>query len=81
MLCIDNKTNQEILQKVVHMYRILISLRDLRWVRRYVGRFARLAMIGCYYRCENGNGFSCGHSKNPFPFSQRNLGKEISYER
>ena len=34
-------------------------------------------MIECIYRCETGNGFSCGHSENPFPVSQRILGKEI----
>lgn len=39
-----------------------------------VGRFARLATIGCIYRGETGFGFSCGHSENPKPVSPRNLG-------
>lgn len=47
------------------------------WFRRIVGRFARLSMIECIYRCETGYGFSCEHSENPYPVSQRNLGKVL----
>lgn len=42
-----------------------------------VGRFARLVMIECIYRCETEFGFSCGHSENPNSVSQRNSGKNL----
>ncbi len=45
-----------------------------------VGRFARHVTIECIYRCETGFGFSCGHSENPKPVSQRISGKNISKE-
>jgi hypothetical protein len=46
-----------------------------------VGRFARLVSIECIYRCETGFGFSCGHSENPKPVSQRISGKSTCEER